>query len=265
MAIFMTLLGKYSTRSHQWEGELWQGDKMEAVIYLGALGWGKRGQPCTEEGSQGTATAGWASTLHPGLRVLGLQRAVVNAGSCETLSLPHQAPWSTPASAASLGTSAAAEAGWQASGKSKETFELRGRKSGSFSKCSRGHAAHTTRSGQRSSKQKSREEKNKSSLPQKINWKEGARRSCFVLPYLTAGMSTCLVSRYIWQIKENQEYVTCSNFAVLWYPPVNGTIIKSLQSIISSSAFLSWRAQGWHVHHGPAFAVTRILPDLPQK
>lgn len=38
MAIFMTLLGKYSTRSHQPEGELWQGDKMEAVIYLGASG-----------------------------------------------------------------------------------------------------------------------------------------------------------------------------------------------------------------------------------
>lgn len=47
------------------------------------------------------------------------------------------------------------------------------------------------------------EEKNKSSLPQKINWKEGARRCCFVLPYLAAGTNTCLVSRYTWQIKEN--------------------------------------------------------------
>lgn len=72
------------------------------------------------------------------------------------------------------------------------------------------------------------EEKNKSSLPQKINWKEGARRCCFVLPYLAAGTNTCLVSRYTWQIKENREYVTCSNFAVLWYPPVLHSIITSL-------------------------------------
>lgn len=86
MAIFMTLLGKYSTRSHQWEGELWQGDKMEAVIYLGALGWWMRHQPCTEEGSQGRA-----STLHPGLHVLRLQRRVVNAGLSEALAA-HQPP-----------------------------------------------------------------------------------------------------------------------------------------------------------------------------
>lgn len=87
MAIFMTLLGKYSTRSHQWEGELWQGDKMEAVIYLGALGWWMRHQPCTEEGSRGRA-----STLHPGLHVLRLQRRVVNAGLSEALSAHHHPP-----------------------------------------------------------------------------------------------------------------------------------------------------------------------------
>lgn len=83
MAIFMTLLGKYSTRSHHWEGERWQGDKMEAVIYLGALGWWKGCQPFTEEGSPGRA--GWASALHPGLHVLG---TVGNAGLCEALCAP---------------------------------------------------------------------------------------------------------------------------------------------------------------------------------
>lgn len=158
----------------------------------------------------------WASSPPP-LVSTRLWRAVVNTGLCEALSDPH-ASGSSPACAASLALGTSAVAGWQTSGKSKETFGLRGRKSGSFSQRSGGRAAHASRPGQRSSKHREGgEEERESCLPQKTNWKEDARGSCFALPYRAAGTSTCPVSRYIWQIKDNQEDVTCSNFTVLVY------------------------------------------------
>lgn len=264
MAIFMTLLGKYSTRSHQREGELWQGDKMEAVIYLGALVCWMRSQPCTG-GSQGRATAGWASAFHPDLPVLSCREQWWGQPGVR-LSLPSQASWSTPASAASLEHQQQQRQGDRHQENQRRHLSSEGGSQG-FSQSAQRDMSPTPVILARGAASKEREEeKNKSSIPQKINWKEGARRFCFVQPYLEAGTSTCLVSRYIWQIKENEEYVTCSNFAVLWYPPaLHGTIIKSLWLITSTSGLLSWRAQGWHLHHGPAFALAHIQPDLPQK
>lgn len=81
MAIFMTLLGKYSTRSHQREGELWQGDKMEAVTYLGASGRRLAGQP--PRGGRAARAEPAVAELHPsttGLHALGLRRPVVSTG-----------------------------------------------------------------------------------------------------------------------------------------------------------------------------------------
>lgn len=75
MAIFMTVLGKYSTHSHQWEGELCQGDEMQAIIYLGAQGWG-----CSHCAERAELVV---PELHPsttGLHILGLWRSAVNTG-----------------------------------------------------------------------------------------------------------------------------------------------------------------------------------------
>lgn len=219
MAIFLTLQGKYSTHSHQQEGELWQGDKMEAVTYLGASGWQLRGQPLFRVGR--TRAEPPLAELQPsttGLHVLGLWRPVVNTALSAALSAPH-ASWSSLACAASLvpGTLAEAVAGWQASGKSKETFGLWGRKSGNFFWCSGGHVTHASHPGQRSSKHREGVGRGTGviSLPEN-KLKGDVRRSCVALPYHASGTSTWLVSRYIWQIKASQEDITFSNFAALW-------------------------------------------------
>lgn len=247
MAIFMTLLGKYSTRSHQWERELWQGDKMEAVIYLGASGQQLRGQWLHRE--RITRAEPPLAELQPyttGLHVLGLWRPVVNAGLCETFSDPH-ASWSTPACAASLALGTSAVAGWQASGKSKETSGLQGRKPESFSRCWGGRVAYASCPGQRSSKCREMGGGEKGVISPSEN--KLKRRSEEILLFTALPCTwqehMCLVSTYMWQIKENQEDITHSNLAVLWSSPVlQGTIIKSLRLFTSTSALLNWSAQG---------------------
>lgn len=219
MAIFMTLLGKYSTHSHQQEGELWQGDKMEAVTYLGASGWQLRGQPLFRVGR--TKAEPPVAELQPSttvLHTLGLWRAVVNTNLSVALSDPY-ASWSTRACAVSpvLGTLAVVAAGWQASGKSNETFGLWGRKSGSFFWCSGGHATHASHPGQSSSKHREGVGRGMGVISLPGNKLKGdARRSGVALPYHASGTSMCLVSRYIRQIKASQEIVTFNNFAALW-------------------------------------------------
>lgn len=91
MAIFMTILGKYSTHSHQWEGELCQGDKMQAIIYLGAQGWG-----CSRCAERAELVV---PELHPsttGLHILGEHRLCVRLSLIPVLheELLHvQCPW----------------------------------------------------------------------------------------------------------------------------------------------------------------------------
>lgn len=264
MAIFMTLLGKYSTRSHQREGELWQGDKMEAVIYLGA--WGRRlgGQPLHRARAAKGRRRWWLSFTPPppvSTHWGGGDQRWTQA--CQRLSLTpilHEAllhvqpPWH-------WGHRQLQVAGWQASEKSKETSGLQGRKSGSSSRCPGGRAAHTSRPGQRSSKSREggRGWRRKGSHPPSRKQTEKKMRGCPAL--------RCLTTELAWtraqpagtsgKWRKTKRMLPAATLQFCGPHQLFKVLLPNPSDYPSVPQYLNRRAAGRHMHQGPALAASR--------
>lgn len=217
MAIFMTLLGKYSTRfisARGWAVAGWQDGGSHIFRSTGLVA----GEAATaqREGSQGRTSSGWASPLHHWSPRTG---AVEASGECRLV-------WGSLWLPCFMNVQCPPHWGhrqWQWQGDRRQENQRRRLGSGGGSQgvphSAQGDAPPTPDILARGAASADKMEI-ESYLPQKTNWKEDARKSCFALPYHAADTNMCPVSQYIWQIKENQEDVTCSNFAVLWSPPV---------------------------------------------